>query len=590
MKLHRLPTQHDKNSFSDYLSAKKEEEDDSSFQKRKVYSGIVYTAYLLTVIIFAIILFTYRSPDIRFNSESIGRLTGTWRISHGSVNETATLPYQTEIPAGETVTYSITLPKCKTSSGTLCNSIMFRAFHEYVKVYVDGELLYDFGYDQNMAFSDAPNNGWLIVRLPENFTGKVLSIEKNGYYDNFAGSLHDVYIGTKNALVFFVLHNCMPLLFINMCIILLSLYILIASFFFTRRYTVYQLRYLSIFSMITSIWLILESGGYQLFAGSPVVIGNLVFLFFSLIPLALVRFLLTYECFQDSRYMKCLFYCSFGGVLLVHLLQVSGIADYLQSIFITHIMIVSAILGILGKYIKMRLKKEKMVNAYLFISCFVFALFAFADLVRFYLINPPRPTLFSQIGFFLYFVILCCFAIHKIVKDNEGSLNKLFFQQMAYTDLLTGLPNRNAFEREMEYYMKEKALKPSVMMIDLNGLKNINDSYGHSQGDNAIIHVAHALRECFAAKGHVFRIGGDEFCAIFQTEKKDTLKKEMADFDKQILDKKNELAIPLSVAVGWAKTDEGNDIVQAFNIADACMYENKKRLKEIQRKKTDEKE
>lgn len=546
--------------------------------RRDMSSYLMYVSFLVALLIITGIFFTVESPDMNFNNEKAGSLTGEWQISHDGVTITARLPLNRNIAAGSTVAYSIELPG--DNGGAYYNSVMFRALHEYVRVWLEDELLYEFGYDQKVFFSGKPNNGWLIVRLPEEFAGKTLRIEKNGYFDNYAGKLDAVYIGTKNALVFYLLDKYMPILFINLCIILISIALLFISFFFKGKHVVYQLRYLSTFSLITSIWLILESGGYQLFAGHPPIVSNVLFIVFSLIPIAFIRFLLTYECFEDSKYMRRLLYTAFAAFLLIHLMQLTGAADYLNSIIVTHVMIVLAIGGIIGKCIQLIMEK-RMTNRSLFVSCLVFGGFVFVDLVRYYVMNPYRPTLFCQMGLFCFFFILCYFAIRKIIIDNENSRKKIIFQQMAYLDLLTGLPNRNAFEREMEYYRREKKLQPIVLVADLNGLKSINDSFGHSRGDRAIVIIGHSLRQCFGQKGHVFRIGGDEFCVMFRDIKEEELQTKLLTFEALLKEQQKYLEIPISVAIGFAKKKEGESVDKAFNAADSNMYENKREMKSI---------
>ncbi len=63
---------------------------------------------------------------------------------------------------------------------------------------------------------------------------------------------------------------------------------------------------------------------------------------------------------------------------------------------------------------------------------------------------------------------------------------------MAYTDLLTGLPNRNAFEKRMEALRGSGISGTMVVVADLNDLKRINDQRGHQKGDEALIFVADA--------------------------------------------------------------------------------------------------
>lgn len=370
----------------------------------------------------------------------------------------------------------------------------------------------------------------------------------------------------------------MPIIFIDLGIIILSLVLLGISFFFKRE-LVYQVRYLSVFSLITSIWLVLESGGYQLFAGSAAIVSNTLFIMFSLIPLAFIRFLLTYECFSESRYMKVLFGLSFGGFLTIHFLQFARVMDYLNSVFIIHILILLAVGGIIGKYIRMRVIDKRVTNHSLFLSVFAFAGFAFIDIVRFYIVVSPNPSLFSQIGVLCFFVILFAFAIKNIAADIESRRKEALLRQMAYMDLLTGLPNRNAFEKKMELFRKEQWLRPTIIIMDINGLKEINDTYGHRSGDVAIISLADLIKECFMADADIFRIGGDEFCIIMQEITEADLHRRLNLFDERCAEKNRELEIPVFAAVGWRIKEEGEDIEKAFGKADEKMYESKKKMK-----------
>lgn len=540
----------------------------------RIYSVGMGIALLFGFIVFLAVIITAKTPDIRFNSEKVALINNGWEVSTETETRNIELPYRQEADAGETICYSIKLPL----SEITYNCVMFRTTHEYIKVWLAEKLIYEFGYGQSVFFSDKPNNGWMLIRLPDGYQGKVLRIEKTGYYDNYAGSLDNVYIGTKNALVFYLMDRYMPIIFIDLGIIILSLVLLGISFFFKRE-LVYQVRYLSVFSLITSIWLVLESGGYQLFAGRAAIVSNTLFIMFSLIPLAFIRFLLTYECFSESRYMKVLFGLSFGGFLTIHFLQFARVMDYLNSVFIIHILILLAVGGIIGKYIRMRVIDKRVTNHSLFLSVFAFAGFAFIDIVRFYIVVSPNPSLFSQIGVLCFFVILFAFAIKNIAADIESRRKEALLRQMAYMDLLTGLPNRNAFEKKMELFRKEQWLRPTIIIMDINGLKEINDTYGHRSGDVAIISLADLIKECFMADADIFRIGGDEFCIIMQEITEADLHRRLNLFDERCAEKNRELEIPVFAAVGWSIKEEGEDIEKAFGKADEKMYESKKKMK-----------
>ena len=86
--------------------------------------------------------------------------------------------------------------------------------------------------------------------------------------------------------------------------------------------------------------------------------------------------------------------------------------------------------------------------------------------------------------------------------------------RLTTTDSLTGLPNRHAFEADLETAFGPKGAAPSVISFDLDGLKRANDTLGHGQGDALLQRFAGSMEHHFAAVGRAYRIGGDEFAVI----------------------------------------------------------------------------
>lgn len=116
-------------------------------------------------------------------------------------------------------------------------------------------------------------------------------------------------------------------------------------------------------------------------------------------------------------------------------------------------------------------------------------------------------------------------SVEKMVKEGEESAARLRAQvdsyrtklaeseQLALHDSLTGLENRRAVERHMEKLMAS-AQPFSVIMIDLNGFKPVNDRYGHQAGDHLLRQFARELKPLFRPVDTVGRWGGDEFIVI----------------------------------------------------------------------------
>lgn len=87
------------------------------------------------------------------------------------------------------------------------------------------------------------------------------------------------------------------------------------------------------------------------------------------------------------------------------------------------------------------------------------------------------------------------------------------YKKLAFTDSLTGTGNRRGFDRQLEKLACEEG-SVSIASLDLNGLKRVNDAFGHAAGDRLLQKAAGVLETVCAGQGEVYRVGGDEFCVV----------------------------------------------------------------------------
>jgi diguanylate cyclase (GGDEF)-like protein len=149
-------------------------------------------------------------------------------------------------------------------------------------------------------------------------------------------------------------------------------------------------------------------------------------------------------------------------------------------------------------------------------------------------------------------------------------------------DALTGLNNRMAFISKYEELLKDPSnygKKVTIFVADLNGLKKINDSFGHLAGDKAIATVAKALKKACPSDAICVRIGGDEMLAfILGDHQCDNVIPDV----ETILEKESlMLGIRVSASIGTytAVFEKDMDINKLIAIADAQMYEMKRNRK-----------
>lgn len=104
-------------------------------------------------------------------------------------------------------------------------------------------------------------------------------------------------------------------------------------------------------------------------------------------------------------------------------------------------------------------------------------------------------------------------AERKYFSEMCSALENL--RQVANTDPLTGLFNRRAMDQELHAQWMRQGNPPlSVLMLDIDHFKRINDTYGHPNGDKVIREVAETLRRCLRAEDTAFRYGGEEFMVL----------------------------------------------------------------------------
>lgn len=148
-------------------------------------------------------------------------------------------------------------------------------------------------------------------------------------------------------------------------------------------------------------------------------------------------------------------------------------------------------------------------------------------------------------------------------------------EYLSYHDYLTNLYNRRYFVNAYHQFLKEESFPLGLMMIDINGLKIINDAYGHLHGDIAIKTVAHVLSDVFHEPNIVARIGGDEFAILIPYKTTD----EILAYKEKIIDTTNTMSvgnIELSLAIGYeVVTDPNTDIDDLLSSAENYLYRHK---------------
>lgn len=168
---------------------------------------------------------------------------------------------------------------------------------------------------------------------------------------------------------------------------------------------------------------------------------------------------------------------------------------------------------------------------------------------------------------------------NKLKKRNK-ELKKLLkeVEFLSFHDKMTGLFNRRYFETELERLDSSRKIPITIFVIDLDGLKNINDNYGHKIGDKYIKAAAEVLASSSRKEDIVARIGGDEFAFLLPETDYKVADKIFARIEQKTADynRQNNLVEDLRMSIGYAiKKGNEKNLDQTFKEADKMMYNNK---------------
>lgn len=146
---------------------------------------------------------------------------------------------------------------------------------------------------------------------------------------------------------------------------------------------------------------------------------------------------------------------------------------------------------------------------------------------------------------------------------------------LSYHDELTGLYNRRYFEEELRRLDTRRQRPLSLILGDLNGLKSLNDLYGHHEGDRALKAMGDVLRSTCRQEDIIARWGGDEFIILLpQTDQ--TTTEEIMSRIQSSCERVDYLKLPLSISLGAAtKTSDSQSVDQMVLTADQRMYQDK---------------
>lgn len=196
----------------------------------------------------------------------------------------------------------------------------------------------------------------------------------------------------------------------------------------------------------------------------------------------------------------------------------------------------------------------------------------------FFVISTNEMSQFYILGHIFEFYGMLIVWVLIVTKGLGNPFNHMFKEifNEAIHDALTGLYNRRYYDKEFVKYFDSKSKPAVVVMADVNGLKLINDAFGHKEGDYLIRSFAEVLKEeCSNIGDVVVRMGGDEFLILmFDISMKESVSR--IQIIKEKFRNRSPYRVPFTASFGCVQKPEGQNNMEAIiNRAESIMYRKK---------------
>lgn len=529
---------------------------------RKYKRILFYVVILVLLAAFVLGQRIYPSERDTVTEESI-TFTGTfYRVLADGTEEEIPVPGKCDVPAGELLVIRSVLPQDYKE-----NTIAIRSSLENVRIYIGGELRTVYDTENTRPFGKNSASRYVFCETSGEDAGKEVRIELQSFTHKYSGVVNTVYCGDKLDIWAYMFHCYFMVTLIACTMLFAGLVVLIISLVLDIVYkTRFDLEYLGWCMILGAVWMLGESKLRQLFVSNASILSNMCFFVVMICPIPILFYI---DSVQQGRYRKVYHVAECTtcvNLVLCTALQVLNIADFISTMFLSHLVIAGTFLTIFiticRDLIKGTAKHYKLpliglVAAMIAVMLEVTAVYRVVSL----------SGIFIATGLVVLLVVTLIQTMDRI-RELELARQREARESLDY---LTGLPMRHKGEKLILEKMQEH--DGCLGFVDMDNLKKINDVYGHKAGDRALRLVGAMLTECME-NAVVCRLGGDEFLfylpAASEAEMSMRIRKLFDSFGAA----KNVTAetSPASLSCGLCMCRQGGNFEEYYIKADKALY------------------
>lgn len=535
----------------------------------------------IAVLVIVVVVLFFKNVGSKGVDENLLRLDQDWSITFRDTNfvvpSVTNFKVFKDLRRGDSIVYTKKLDSSVPPSSIL----RFRTYHSSVRVMLGKKVLYEYGGDlfqQDLMVG----NGFHYVHLPSNLKGKKLRItvvvsEKS---TNHPCSAFEIIDPTK-PFDYFARHSFSLGVGLFLSLLgLLAVFSGILAMTYSRSFL--RLMLIGVLAFLLGTWTLCYMKVMQVFSMDYAFNTKMEYVVLYLMPIPIEMLLLSMRRGKIAVWkwygLVCMFFGNILFFVMSSILHLTNVLHYTECLGFFHIYVFVGFLYLIFSgtlYDRRAGLPEKIFT----ISIAVFGFFAVLDMIRY---NIQQIYAFDALFFSstwlplgsLLFIILLIVSFFVYLYDMiMDRTEKEVLKQMAFRDSLTGLYNRAKCEQVFEVLNKGTG-DYAIVSVDMNGLKKVNDTFGHAEGDNFICAFAEVFKIAFCGVGTTIRMGGDEFVAIVRAEHMEDLQRALTCMERLEKEYSANLPVEMDASYGYAVHRVADDAkaMDIYRMADAKMY------------------
>ena len=527
--------------------------------------------YVLVIGFLLILLLVYILPsdNLSLMDSNVNELNNNWTYIEG--NKVLNLPAQVEVGEYEEYTVERVLDMNFIEEETL----MIRSSMQYIKVNLDGNLIYESQEPVDGLFKLPHASLWHFVDIPKDSEGSRLSISFYSPYKAFAGMINPISYGDRNSLFYNYMTNNINGVISALLVLMLGFINVIINFI-VKKSEDNRFLYLGIFSIGIGIWTLSETRVLQFFIGDRFIIGGISYLMISIFPAACLFLIRDVAKPRHKRVFTGLGIFFAASFYMNLILQLTGTLDFFISIRYVNLVLLASIIFGFYELIYETFKRKNLWAKRVLEYMSILLIMAAFETIMFFNNDFSFISHFTSVGILIFVVLMGKDSVKHFQHLSRESFEKAYFEKLAYEDVLTKGKNRLCYNRKVDEYLEEKK-SFRLTILDINNLKTINDRYGHDKGDEAIVYLSKILKDSFSGQGTVYRLSGDEFSvlsSVLEEEDYITIKSKILESVKE-LNEKLEYSFSIAMGSGVFQVDGEKSFGEFYHEVDQLMYRNK---------------